>query len=280
MVRTIGRALLDFARVMRPGRETGRRRPPAGATPRSGLALVAALVLLAAGGCGRNADEPRPSADPAEATGASTELAERRDGAGIADFDARIRRADVNGDALPDMIFRKSDNTIWVSLAESSGFGALGRWAAPGGAWKADQAFLVDVDGDGKMDLVFRDAANRIGAHLSTGTAFARPTTWLALGGDYVAGQVQFADVDGDGMSDLIFREIIAECSTTNVNGDMCPAGLDQVDMTCGTRLVHCGRDEQCERRVCSVQCQTCNTSESLKVGISTGSAFQALQDW
>lgn len=255
------------------------------------MAVVVALIFGAAGGCALFDDEPEPSTGLSDTSGAesapdpsppdaNTAATERLGRTGRAEIDDQVRYADVNGDALADMILRKADNTIWVSLADSSGFGALGRWAAPGGPLRADQVFLVDVDGDGRTDLVFRDASNRIAVHLSTGAAFAPPTGWLTLGGEYFVGQVTFADIDANGMADLIFREIVEDCATTKVGGDMCPAGWDQIGTSCRTWLSHCGRNEQCETLACSVHCEACDAIESLKVGISTGSTFQALVDW
>lgn len=297
MVLKVGRDLREFVVIVRPDRWTNRDEKKCGlsvgASPGAAFALVVTLALIFPAGCTLNGDMPQPPTELSQPSGAASTLdplspapdvsneAARGTGSAVnADFDDQVRYADVDGDAMADMVFRKSDNTICVSLAQSSGFGAVGQWAAPGGTWKADQAFLVDVDGDGKSDLVFRDATNRIGVYLSTGTGFTTPTSWLALGRDYYIGQVLFADVDGNGMADLIFREVIADCSTTNVRRTSCPAGSDHINTSCRTRQVHCGRDEQCPRRTCSLQCQTCDTTENLKVGISTGSAFQALEDW
>ena len=192
--------------------------------------------------------------------------------------------ADVNGDARADLVYRKADNTIWVSLSTPSGFATEVQWAAPGGTYRPDQALLADVNGDGSADLVFRKSNNEVGVYTSTGSLFSTPNDWLAMGGSYLPGQLLLGDVDGDGRSDLIFRSVAATCDTieNRCNGrhcspSLCPSGYDQVGLTWCTEY-DCNKDDICTR--CYRRCRNCDDRQSIKVGLSTGASFGAPSVW
>lgn len=64
--------------------------------------------------------------------------------------------ADIDGDGKADLVFRKSDNRVGVYLSTGSGFTPPASWLAMGGSYLPGQLLLGDVNGDGSADLVFR----------------------------------------------------------------------------------------------------------------------------
>ncbi len=209
------------------------------------------------------------------------------DHAGTTYEGGQVTYADVTGDARADMIFHKSDNTIWVSVATTSGFSASSQWAAPGGSHQSDQASFADVDGDGKVDLVFRKTNNEIGIFKSTGSGFTAATSWLAMGGDYLPSQALFSDVNGDGRSDLVFRTVTSSCSNfTNTLGGcynrvcvpaFCPAGSQMIE-NLGCSYITCNKDDG--GIVSRAICQTCQHFQGVKVGLSDGTGFGTPSTW
>ncbi len=203
-------------------------------------------------------------------------------------YDAdQVRYADVSGDGRADMVFRKSDNTIWVSLAEASGFGTASQWAAPGGSHQPDQASLADIDGDGKADLIFRKPNNEIGVFISNGSGFTAPTSWLSMGGDYQSGQALFGDVNGDGRADLIFRKISTTCHEVTRRArhcgpgprPSCPAGYNVVERWT-TQGGNCGGGGDETERTYHVRCRDCDIQQDIHVGLSSGTGFDAPTEW
>ncbi|HKE15955.1 MAG TPA: FG-GAP-like repeat-containing protein, partial [Kofleriaceae bacterium] len=114
---------------------------------------------------------------------------------------------DVDGDGRADLLFRKSNNTIWVGRSTGTSFAAAASWASPGGAFAPGQAQYGDVDGDGRADLVFRSGGSFLVSR-STGTGFGASAVWATIADTGTAGadQTRLVDLDGDGKSDLTFR--------------------------------------------------------------------------
>ena len=214
--------------------------------------------------------------------------------AGTANDGEQVSYADVNGDSLSDMIFRKTDNSYWVSRSIGDGFAAPELWVSIGSTYKPDQANYVDVNGDGMADLVFRNANNIIVVHLSTGTSFGPSSPNLNMGGSYRTGQALFGDVNGDGMADLVFRKTTQTYVSTTVRlstsdcSDFrrytefyfaslsCPSGYDEF------RTWESKRDNREDVTICTAhkECRNYNIRQDIIVAPGAGTGFAPPSTW
>lgn len=136
--------------------------------------------------------------------------------AGYTDNNVNPRRlADVNGDALPDVV-GFANNGVYVSLNTGRAFLSPAFWYAgygvSAGGWSNDLTYpryVADVNGDGKADVI-GFASGGVMVSLSTGNAFATASTWNASFGTsagYSDNNVNprfLADIDGDGLADVV----------------------------------------------------------------------------
>lgn len=113
--------------------------------------------------------------------------------------DDGVRAADVNGDALADIIA----STSWANTG--AGWTSSSTWNSPisfatGGTdsgWR-----LVDLTGDGLPDLISNTAS-----YVNTGSGWVSTTTWnspIAFASSGASTGAILADVNGDGLPDII----------------------------------------------------------------------------
>ncbi|MCB0345809.1 MAG: VCBS repeat-containing protein [Bdellovibrionales bacterium] len=108
--------------------------------------------------------------------------------------------ADYSGDGRSDYaIWRPSDGTWWVSLADNSTLFAGVQWGLPG-----DIPVPADYDGDGKADFaVWRPSTGEWYARLSTTNYSTAPGQILQRQWGLSMDHPMIGDRDGDGKSDL-----------------------------------------------------------------------------
>ena len=201
----------------------------------------------------------------------------------------QVTYADVTGDARADMIFHKSDNTIWVSVATPSGFSARSQWAAPGGAHKSDQASFADIDGDGKADLVFRKSNNQVGVYLSTGSELHAAVKLAGHGrqlsaGATAVGRRQRRRQRRPRLSERFHVVQYDQQNLLHARGNpaaqpVCPSGYTQL----AGRLIAMNEHVailMTPAHRCYRDCRNCDDRQDLKVGLSTGAGFATPTTW
>jgi RHS repeat-associated protein len=142
----------------------------------------------------------------------------------VAPFPKSFRLADVNNDAIPDLIRYNytafACRTDWyVSPGSPSGtFGSETKWGSADGdrRWDAGTV-LADVNGDGYPDLVY-GAGPRIEVLLNKGSEYLTAQVWYTSPSDQaqnltIGNYVFVEDMNGDGKSDLI-RLVLKEYRT------------------------------------------------------------------
>ncbi|MFN7881610.1 MAG: FG-GAP repeat domain-containing protein, partial [bacterium] len=133
---------------------------------------------------------------------------------------------DVNGDGRQDLIFRASDNSIRIALADATRANGYQDWVSlsgaqsgvpSGGASFADYILLLDdINNDGKVDVVWvttnadGKASSTVSVRLNESTSstvnfVAGAGVAIPEGGSIVLeGEISIVDVDGDGRLDLL----------------------------------------------------------------------------
>ncbi|MDO8515740.1 MAG: SpvB/TcaC N-terminal domain-containing protein, partial [bacterium] len=119
-------------------------------------------------------------------------------GGGGADFGVRI--ADVNSDALPDIV---SSSPAWVN--NGHGWTSSSTWNSPtpftsGGSDSG--ARMADLNGDGLTDVI-----SGSGAWINNGSGWTSSSTWtspMSFVSSSVSNGTIIADVNGDGLPDII----------------------------------------------------------------------------
>ncbi len=135
--------------------------------------------------------------------------------------DAGTRIADVNGDALIDIVFAPVGTTTKIYINNGTGWTYNASWQFPVSVQSPDGGDggvrLVDLNGDGLTDIVKRETLypsfeQIILQYLNTGSGWATTTNWQLpqhlihpetredLG-------VRLADVNGDGLTDILIGQ-------------------------------------------------------------------------
>jgi len=115
----------------------------------------------------------------------------------------RINFADINADALPDLIKRDAYGIFYTYLSLGDGrFGPVN--TTPTGVLAGESSYIdfVDIDGDGRSDLVKHNLNGAFMVHLSLGDGKFEQEGNLTQT-DVMSGEfndVHFADVNGDGL--------------------------------------------------------------------------------
>lgn len=113
-----------------------------------------------------------------------------------------VATADVNGDAVPDLIIANQNGNS-ISVLAGNGDGTFRPQATYATGLSPFSVAASDVNGDGRVDLVTANfEANSLGVMLGNGNGTFAPQATLAAGaGPY---SVAVADVNGDGRADLL----------------------------------------------------------------------------
>ena len=131
---------------------------------------------------------------------------------------------DMNGDGLPDEVFREDGGDYWVRLNHGRGFAPRVTWGDGDGLGLRDSAphpnehriiqTLVDMNGDGLPDIVGREDQEDYRVRLNNGAGFERPMSW-GPGVSETRGVVESSkkgiikrlmDINGDGLPDDVYR--------------------------------------------------------------------------
>ena len=123
---------------------------------------------------------------------------------------ATLRRSDLTGDSLPDLVQLGPDQLTWTESSGRDGYGRSHRRAGVGApaADSGHQWFLADLTGDGLADLVqITDGSVRYRPNLGRG----RYGEQIVMGGapefgaGFDAARLRLADLTGTGTSDLVY---------------------------------------------------------------------------
>ena len=120
--------------------------------------------------------------------------------------------ADVNGDGMPDIVYRARDtNDIRVLLSNGSGFASDQLWVTTSAAIHKHTIGFIDANGDRMADVVFVDPNKQAWIHFSTGSRFEAKAFHAGqlsdlphdLGGR--TGAWTFGDTNGDSAIDFVY---------------------------------------------------------------------------
>lgn len=123
--------------------------------------------------------------------------------------DTSARFVDLNGDGLPDFIWRhhRADGSLNVSgvrLNNGNGWSQTQLWAPPcplaRDSFPNHSARFLDLNGDGRIDLV----APLGGMYLNTGSGWQLNSNYTNVGYDWAYYKGRFVDLNGDGLPDLV----------------------------------------------------------------------------
>jgi hypothetical protein len=132
-----------------------------------------------------------------------------------------FRMADVNGDAIPDLIYDDSSRNIHVLLGTRPGaFADDEVWGVRAQGYSSGSLGfrMADVNGDGCADFIY-DSGTEYGIRVLTSNAcnqsnsFSQDSSWGTRAEAYSAdaGSFKMADVNGDGLADFVY-----DSGTTN----------------------------------------------------------------
>ena len=114
--------------------------------------------------------------------------------------------ADIDGDAIEDLVVWRASSGTWFWLLSSSGYDYAGAGSKQWGASAlGDIPMLGDMDGDGRADLVIWRPINGTFYWLTSSSgysySFARGVQW---GNQNEGDKPMLGDFDGDGLQDLV----------------------------------------------------------------------------
>jgi YD repeat-containing protein len=148
--------------------------------------------------------------------------------------DTGLRVADVNGDALPDLIYAPAGTSSKVYINNGSGWDDDPTWYFPvaflrSGGGDAGVR-LADLNGDGLIDILQKYnietpcCSSASVQYLNTGAGWATTTNWTAPFGflNIDTGRdigTRLVDINGDGLADLVRVE--ANYSGNSLNNDV-----------------------------------------------------------
>jgi hypothetical protein len=111
--------------------------------------------------------------------------------------------ADMDGDAIRDLVIWRAPTATWLWLTSSSGYAAVSARSTQFGN-QGDVPLLGDVDGDGKADLVIWRPSTGTWFWLTSSTGYTTGSLGQKQWGSQAMGDVPLvADFDGDGRIDL-----------------------------------------------------------------------------
>jgi RHS repeat-associated protein len=135
---------------------------------------------------------------------------------------------DLNGDGMPDDVYRPDAGTYRVRLNQNGSFGPLLDWGSGQGSYIRaptelldwGQGYIVhdlrDMNGDGLVDDVFRQGSGSYSVRLNTGRSFAPAVSWGTGQFTDLTAPVHYnspgmkvhrlLDVNGDGLPDDVYR--------------------------------------------------------------------------
>ena len=124
-----------------------------------------------------------------------------------ADADAVVPSPDLTGDAVGDLLVRRTDGSAKLLPGDGAGgYGAAVRTYATTFAGRDLLTAVGDLDGDGSNDLVARSTDGRLHAYLGTGAGRFTQQQLTGTWGDYTL-LAASGDLDGDGRADLLARD-------------------------------------------------------------------------
>ncbi|MBI2875494.1 MAG: VCBS repeat-containing protein [Candidatus Tectomicrobia bacterium] len=145
---------------------------------------------------------------------------------------------DLNGDGLPDRLYKDSADVVNVWLNTGSGFSGSVPWQIPDEAAKAgsssaavlrnEQIDFMDANNDGLPDRVLTGHEEGVWFWRNTGAGFSSPVlfgNWYEfrkyVNGDNAIDTVEdFHDINGDGLVDRVRKYATGGCSITAFLGD------------------------------------------------------------
>ena len=126
----------------------------------------------------------------------------------------RKNMIDINGDGLPDDVFRNGSVSYQVRLNTGSGFAARQFWGTGQSSYlrygKSNNTLkdLIDINGDGLPDDVYRYSSGNYEVRLNTGSGFAAMQSWGTglVGNISQSTHKSLIDINGDGLVDDVHR--------------------------------------------------------------------------
>src|SRR3989344_1937597 len=134
--------------------------------------------------------------------------------------DTGLRVADVNGDALVDLILAKSGTSSAVYINDGDSWNYDASWYFPivfvDSDGEDNGVRLADLNGDGLIDILKGKDEQESLTYLNTGSGWATTTSW-SVGFATINGAdngVRLADVNGDGLVDLVSSSYVESSNT------------------------------------------------------------------
>lgn len=127
----------------------------------------------------------------------------------VAGGGTNVAVGDVNGDAIPDLVFGSSGTNVSVVIGHGAGtFGAATSWPAGDASFQSGpgplSVTLADVNNDGKPDIVAQDARGQLSVLVNNGDGtFMSPAEFVVSADKRT--RALALDMDGNGLTDIVF---------------------------------------------------------------------------